>query len=169
MFKRFHVWAGIAAAIPWILQGLTGALLVFEQPLDAMTNRSLYFVEPGEKRLDIDEAHGQDLSIPPHLLSGGVGQMGHLDQRHLVVASTAVGFFLFFSRRARRRSEGPLYRWHQRLGVWAAPMVFLIAFNGAFVTQILWLITALCVPVLALLGVLSWQKRRGSARTPELE
>ncbi|MEM7393924.1 MAG: PepSY-associated TM helix domain-containing protein, partial [Verrucomicrobiota bacterium] len=52
--RRFHVWIGLAASLPWILQGLTGALLVFEPELDGALNPDLFYVEPEGERLSLD-------------------------------------------------------------------------------------------------------------------
>ncbi|MEM7394180.1 MAG: PepSY-associated TM helix domain-containing protein, partial [Verrucomicrobiota bacterium] len=49
----------------------------------------------------------------------------------LLAASARVGVILFIM---RRRPGGRLYRWHLRLGVFFAPLVFIIALNGVVVT-----------------------------------
>ncbi|MFT3881113.1 MAG: PepSY-associated TM helix domain-containing protein [Gemmatales bacterium] len=199
MLARIHIWIGLIAAVPWILQGITGALLVFERQLDAATNPSLFYVQPTEQRLNLDHqlavvkrerpdlvntAYGVDLTARPGYATMILAKpnseagpkegtrlfvdpyrgvllgtqsyreslMGKVYNFHrtfyiepwgkwitsfsaiLLMASAATGFVLYFYRRRQRLMQGRLYRWHTRLGVWMAPMIFLIAFNGAFVT-----------------------------------
>lgn len=49
-----HRWLGIASCVFLVLIGLTGAMLVYERPMDALLNRRLYRVPVRETRLAYD-------------------------------------------------------------------------------------------------------------------
>jgi uncharacterized iron-regulated membrane protein len=59
MFRKFLLWlhlvAGLAAAIVLVLLGVTGAVMVFEGPLDHALNAKLYRVAPQGPLLGLDE------------------------------------------------------------------------------------------------------------------
>jgi uncharacterized iron-regulated membrane protein len=51
IWLRLHRWLALAAAIPLIILGLTGAVITFENELDRMLNPQLSYVVPREPRL----------------------------------------------------------------------------------------------------------------------
>jgi uncharacterized iron-regulated membrane protein len=57
-FRQFllvtHRWIGIVAALFLVIVSVTGAILVYEQPLERWVHRSLYHVTPGERMLSYD-------------------------------------------------------------------------------------------------------------------
>jgi len=57
LFQRIHIGLALLATVPWFIQGLTGAILVFEPELDAWLNQGLFYVEPTDEadRLTLDE------------------------------------------------------------------------------------------------------------------
>jgi len=52
---QLHLWIGIGAAIPMLLVGGSGALLVFENQIDRALNRQLSRVVPGGNALSLTE------------------------------------------------------------------------------------------------------------------
>lgn len=198
LFQRIHIWLALIATIPWALQGLTGAILVFEPELDAWLHRDLFYAEPTESgdRLTLDEQFevvrqqepeiyasvyiidaserpgvatrmlakpgnevgpndGVRLFVDPYrgevLGTQGYREtpMGMLYHFHrtfylprwgrwitstsgiLLMAGALTGVALFF---LRRNPQGAYRRWHRRLGIMLAPLVFVIAANGVIVT-----------------------------------
>src|SRR5262249_49012202 len=49
---KLHRWLSLAAAVPLVLMGLTGAVLTFENELDRRLNPDLWSVGRGGSRLD---------------------------------------------------------------------------------------------------------------------
>lgn len=195
-FRRIHVCVGLMACIPWFLQGLTGALLVFEPELDAWVNSSLAYVEPLDSRVSLQTqfeavqqkhpelsgtVYGIDLrEIPGHATlmlakpQGEVGPkegyrifvdpyrgevlgvqsyrdslMGKIYHFHRTfylpgwgkwVTSTSALLLMFtvivglFVRRTPTDRATSLQSSHRRIGYWMAPLIFVIAMNGAIVT-----------------------------------
>lgn len=198
LIRNLHVWLALIATIPWALQGLTGAILVFEPELDHWLNRGMMDVEPTSEadRLDLDEqfdvvnqqhpelapyVYGIDASDRPGIATrmlakpeGEVGPedgvrlfidpyrgevtgtqgyrdstMGKLYHFHrtfylprwgrwitstsalLLMAGALTGVILYF---LKRKPTDTYRKWHARLGMAFAPLVFLIALNGVVVT-----------------------------------
>jgi uncharacterized iron-regulated membrane protein len=51
LLLKLHLWTGLAAALPLIIVGVTGALLVYGEEIDRAVDRQLFYVTPGTERL----------------------------------------------------------------------------------------------------------------------
>jgi uncharacterized iron-regulated membrane protein len=51
LLLKLHLWVGLAIALPLIVVGVTGALLVWGEEIDQAMDPQLFFVTPGPERL----------------------------------------------------------------------------------------------------------------------
>lgn len=51
LLLKLHLWTGLAAALPLIIVGVTGALLVYGEEIDRAVDPQLFYVTPGAERL----------------------------------------------------------------------------------------------------------------------
>ena len=51
LLLKLHLWTGLAAALPLIIVGLTGAFLVYGEEIDRAVDPQLFYVTPGNERL----------------------------------------------------------------------------------------------------------------------
>jgi uncharacterized iron-regulated membrane protein len=51
LLLKLHLWTGLAAALPLIIVGVTGAFLVYGDEIDRAVDPQLFFVTPGTERL----------------------------------------------------------------------------------------------------------------------
>src|SRR6476646_6230835 len=55
LWLKAHLWVGLAIALRLIVVALSGAVLVFEAPLDRALNPALSYVTPGDRTMPLDE------------------------------------------------------------------------------------------------------------------
>ncbi len=55
LWLKAHLWVGLTIALPLIVVALSGAVLVFEDPLDRALNPALSYVTPGDRTMPLDE------------------------------------------------------------------------------------------------------------------
>ena len=55
LWLKAHLWVGLTIALPLIVVALSGAVLVFEDPLDRALNPALSYVPPGDRTMPLDE------------------------------------------------------------------------------------------------------------------
>jgi uncharacterized iron-regulated membrane protein len=51
LLLKLHLWTGLAAALPLIIVGVTGAFLVYGEEIDRAVDPQLFYVTPGTERL----------------------------------------------------------------------------------------------------------------------
>jgi uncharacterized iron-regulated membrane protein len=84
LWLQVHLYLGLSAGAVFVLIGLTGSLLVFEQPLDEWLNAGLMRAEPSEghnRLLSLDEIVKAGLQAMP--AEGKVGAIGFPQQMGL--------------------------------------------------------------------------------------
>ncbi len=156
-FLVLHRYLGLAAALPLILAGLSGAILVFEAELDRAMNQSYWTVQPHGQPLSwqsLIAAASQRYSTDPATiirLPASPDQAGELGLKSGL--SVSVDPYTGQILGARRRDQSPMTRIHQfhtRL---------LLGNTGRWITGI----STFILLVLSLTGLLLWWRRKAFA------
>lgn len=65
IIRQLHLWLGLVSGLVVFVVTLSGAILVFEDEIEHLTSRELYFVTPGHARLPLDSLKQQAQSFDP--------------------------------------------------------------------------------------------------------
>ncbi len=154
---KLHRWLALAAMVPLVLLGLTGAVLTFENELDRVLNRALWSVPAGRPRLDWQGVVDRVQARYPRDRVTAVRLPGHESQAaELALAS---GLLVYCDPHdgavmgARRRSEIQMARIHQ---------FHTNLLVGRYGSQVMGL-AALGLVVLSLSGLVLWWRGKIAA------
>jgi uncharacterized iron-regulated membrane protein len=94
IFLKIHLWTGIAAALLLLVIGVSGALLVFEDQIDAGLNPHIFRVQPQDRALSLVEAEAAlEKAFPGHrILSFDIPQYPDHSAVARVSPQTGPGF-----------------------------------------------------------------------------